>query len=100
MKLTWLSNCPWTPTGYGVQTALFTPRLQALGHEMAVISNWGHEGNPIMWNGVQVFGKSFHPWAQDVMHSHSLTWEADAMVSLMDTWVFEPNFLQGTKWIP
>jgi len=100
MKLTWLSNAPWTFTGYANQTALFTPRLQKAGHEMAVISFWGHEGTPINWNGVQVFGKSFHPYAQDIMHSHSMTWGADAMLSLMDAWVVDTNGLQGTKWIP
>jgi glycosyltransferase involved in cell wall biosynthesis len=100
MRLTWLSNAPWTNTGYANQTALFTPRLQKAGHEMAVIAFWGHEGTPIMWNGVQVFGKSFHPFGQDIMHNHSTTWRADALLSLMDAWVCEPDGLQGTKWIP
>lgn len=66
---------------------------------MAIISFWGHEGAPIMWNGVQVFGRSFHPYGQDIMHSHSLTWRADAMISLMDAWVVDTNGLMGTRWL-
>ena len=100
MRLSWLSNAPWSFTGYSNQTALFTPRLQRAGHDMAIIAFWGHDGTPINWNGVQVFGKSFHLYAQDVMHSHSVTWKADAMISLMDAWVVEPDGLQGTRWLP
>jgi len=100
MRFTWLANAPWTYTGYGTQTALFTPRLQALGHDIAVIANWGHEGAPINWGNVQVFGRSFHPFALDIMYGHSRTWKADALITLMDTWVFTPDDLKEIPWIP
>lgn len=51
------------------------------------------------WNGVQVFGNSFHPYCMDVMHGHSKSFQADAMLSLMDLQVFEPQMLMGLKWI-
>jgi FkbM family methyltransferase len=100
MRIAFMSNSPWTFTGYANQTALFVPRLQKAGHDMAIISVWGHEGTPIAWNGVQVFGKSVHPYAQDIMHSHAETWKADAMISLMDAWVVEPEGMMGTRWVP
>ena len=100
MRLTWLANAPWTNYGYGQQTALFTPRITQAGHPIAVIANHGHEGNAIMFNGVQVFGKSFHPWAMDILHSHSMTWKADALITMFDIQVMEPEALMGTKWIP
>jgi glycosyltransferase involved in cell wall biosynthesis len=100
MRLTWLSNSPWTPHGYGVQTGLFTTRLIKEGYPIAVISNYGHQGPPINWNGVQVFGNSFHPYCQDIMHSHSVTWKADALLTLLDVQVMELEGLQGTKWVP
>ena len=100
MRLTWLANAPWTPTGYGNQTALFPLRLQKAGHEMAIIAFWGYEGTPMNWKGVQIFGRSFHPFAMDIMHSHSVTWKADAMISLLDAWVVDVEGLQGTRWIP
>jgi len=99
MRLTWLSNSPWTPYGYGVQTGLFGTRLAKEGYPVGVISNYGHQGTPINWENLQVFGNSFHPYCMDIMHSHSKTFNADAMVSLMDLQVFEPEGLQGTKWI-
>lgn len=51
------------------------------------------------WKGVQVFGNSFHPWAMDVIHGHSKTFKADALLTLMDLQVFEPAALMGTKWV-
>lgn len=49
---------------------------------------------------MQVFGRSYHPYGLDIMHGHSMTFNADALITLMDVWVFEPQGLQGTKWIP
>lgn len=99
MRFTWLSNSPWTPTGYGQQTALFTKRITDAGHPVAVISNYGHQGSPINWNNVQVYGSSFHPYAMDIMTSHSKTFGADAMISLLDSQVMELDMLRGMKWV-
>lgn len=51
------------------------------------------------WQGVDIYGASFDPYCQDVMHSHSENYHADAMLSLMDLQVFNPQNLLGTKWI-
>ena len=101
MRLTWLSNSPWTPTGYGTQTGLFAPRLSRSGHPIAVISNYGHQGAPLDWNdNIRVFGNSFHPYCMDIIHQHSVTWQADALITLLDVQVMELGGLLGTKWIP
>lgn len=72
-----------------------------MGHDMAIISNWGHQGAPINWDaGVQVFGNSHHPFAMDVLYGHSRSWNADAIMTLMDTWVFDLNSVRDMKWIP
>jgi len=100
MRMTWLSNCPWTPYGYGVQTGLFTPRLVAAGHPVGVISTYGHQGSPLNWNGVQIYGSSHHPYAMDIMHGHSKTFGADALITLLDVQAMEVEGLQGTPWVP
>jgi len=51
------------------------------------------------WNGVQVFGSAHHPYCMDIMHGHSKNFNADAMLTMMDLQVFEPDKLLGTKWI-
>jgi glycosyltransferase involved in cell wall biosynthesis len=98
MRLSWLSNAPWSPTGYGQQTALFGERLVKAGHPLAVISNYGHQGTPMNWKGIQVFGNSFHPYCMDIMHMHSRNFKADIMFTLLDLQVMEVNALFGTKW--
>lgn len=100
MRLTLLANSPWTPTGYGQQTALLAPKLNEAGHPLAVISTYGHQGTPINWNGVQVFGSSYHPYALDVIYSHSRTFNADALITMIDLQVFDTSALMGMKWLP
>jgi glycosyltransferase involved in cell wall biosynthesis len=99
MRLTWLANSPWTPTGYGGQTALFGTRLTKAGHPIGVISNYGHAGEALNWNGLQVFGSSYHPFCMDIMHGHSRTFKADALLTMFDIQNMEPQMLLETKWI-
>ena len=87
-------------TGYGQQTALLAPKLNEAGHPLAVISTYGHQGTPINWNGVQVYGSSYHPYALDVIYSHSRTFNADALITMLDLQVFDPSALMGLKWLP
>lgn len=100
MRLGWLSNSPWTPYGYGVQTALFGKRLSASGHPVGVISTYGHAGEALSWNGITVFGSSFHPYALDIVYSHCKTFQADALVTLLDLQVFETMATGNLKWLP
>lgn len=99
MRLTWLSNAPWVSTGYGQQTALFGKRLVNEGHAIGVISTFGHSGEVLNWNGMQVFGNSFHPFGMDILYGHSRTFQADALLTLLDLQVMELDGLRGTKWI-
>lgn len=100
MRLTWLGNAPWTNYGYGQQAALFAPRLTEAGHPIGIIANYGHQGTPINYKNVQVFGPSFDLWGMDVIHGHSKTFQADALISMMDIQMFATENLLGTKWLP
>lgn len=101
MRFLWLSNSPWTPSGYGVQTKLNVPRINAAGHPTAVHAYHGHNGTPINWNGIQIYGNGYHPYGMDVMHAHARNFNADALISQMDIWPFEPDrMLRATPFIP
>lgn len=101
MRFTWLSNAPWAPTGYGIQTALFLPRFEQAGHQVACIAFYGHEGTPINWNGIQVYGRGFAPWGLDVWDAHTRHFGANLTISLTDAWVLDPAYLvSGVRWIP
>lgn len=102
MKISWLSNAPWSTVGYGNQTKIFTPRIKKLNHELAITAFYGHEGTPINWDGIPVYGKGFHAYGQDIMAAHATNFRADILISLMDAWVVQTNLLQGykDKWYP
>lgn len=102
MKILWHSNAPWSFTGYGNQTRVFAHRIKNLGHEIAVSAFYGHDGAPINWNGITVYGKGFHPYGNDIMAAHSANFKADALITLMDAWVIAPDALRGFKqhWFP
>jgi FkbM family methyltransferase len=100
MNISWLSNAPWSFTGYGNQTKLFIPRIKELGHEVAIQAFYGHDGSPINWQGIPIYGKGFHPYGQDIMAAHARNFKADILISLMDIWVMQPELLQNIKWVP
>lgn len=100
MRISWVSNSPWSRTGYGNQTMLFVPRLQKLGHEMAIIAFYGLEGGTLNWNGVPIYPRAYHPYGNDIMGPHSLHFKADIMISLIDAWVYEPGAFGPVRWVP
>lgn len=100
MRLMWHSNAPWSPTGYGVQTALVVPRLRdRLGHDVAISASWGLLGGVLSWDGISVYPAGFHPYGMDIWGGHAKEWKADAMLSLLDAWVCEPAALE-VPWMP
>jgi glycosyltransferase involved in cell wall biosynthesis len=101
MKIMWLSNAPWACTGYGNQTAMFTPRLQKIGHEMAITAFYGLEGRILNNNGIPVYPKGNLTYGNDVMDTHTRHFGAEVCISLIDAWVIDPRyFVSGVKWIP
>ncbi len=99
MRISWLSNSAWIPSGYGQQLKLVLPYLTNLGHEQSIQAYFGHQGSPINYNGVVVYGSVAHPFGQDVMAAHAKNFNADFILSNMDTWVIEPAMLFGQKWV-
>lgn len=102
MKITWASNAPWTPTGYGTQTAQMLPRLVADGHDVIVAANFGLEGTalPDPVTGVPVFPKGADAYGRDVLAR--IHGDRDWVITLYDVWVYS-GFLDGLRvasWTP
>lgn len=105
MKISWMSNSPWARTGYGCQTALFAPRIKALGYDLAVTAFYGLEGGVLTWGikdqSIPVYPRGYHPFGLDVMSAHAEHARADLLITLMDSWVIDTNMmLGGTRWVP
>ena len=77
---------PWAPSGYGEQAALFLPRLQQLGHDVAVAANYGLNGHWMGWNGITVY-PSDNDWGNNHVVTYAKDFEADLILCLHDAWV-------------
>ena len=100
LNIHFVSNAPFSSTGYGNQTALFTPRIKQLGHDVSITATYGLEGGVINWNGIPIFPRAYHAYAQDIAPAHAMTVGADVVITLLDAWVYEPSAFAGVRWCP
>jgi glycosyltransferase involved in cell wall biosynthesis len=106
-KLLWHSNAPWSPTGYGQQTGLFTPEL-AKHYDLAISSFYGLEGSPITWDGIPVFPGLGGQFGDEHLVQHAKRFfggdpRGGLVVTLMDVWVLNAGWLSQTNtacWVP
>lgn len=100
MKLLWMSNAPFTKTGYGAQTARFVPKLAGLGHQMGIFAFYGLEGGQLAWGNIPIYPKLYDPWGMDVVRGHAFHFRSDAVITLMDAWVVDLQVMDGLNWVP
>ncbi len=99
MRIFWVSNAPFSTTGYGVQTNLFLSKLQEMGHDLACLCYYGLEGGAINFNKIVCYPKAAHPYGMDILAAHAMNFKSDIIVSLMDAWVFDQRATGGLPWI-
>lgn len=105
LALSYVSNSPNSPTGYGVQSDLLISKLLKHGAQVAVQSNWGREGNigDVEINGKRVreYPKGHRLYSEDVIPIWHRHWTdehpglRDAIFTLYDVWVYNPLTFQG-----
>jgi glycosyltransferase involved in cell wall biosynthesis len=100
-----LSNSPWSPSGYGNQTAYLARNLPKLGHKVSVVAYHGLQGAPLDWGeGAVVYpGSTEDTYAQDILPGYYGHCGADLLITLMDAWVLDPGRLGGMNvahWLP
>lgn len=86
----WMSVCPWAPTGYGQQTAIWAPRIKAAGHDIAISCLHGLQYTTLDWEGVRCYPGD-HTGANKRMLKHHITREYSSaddvqVISLWDVW--------------
>lgn len=115
IKILWHSVAPWVGTGYGQQTATFTPRIAAQGHDVAILAYYGLNGSSLRWNGIKCYPSYEAPYGVDVIITHALDHfdvdgkpfpEAAAsgvILTLTDVWVLSAPLLPDmcvASWTP
>jgi hypothetical protein len=106
MRILWHSNAPFAPTGYGIQTALFTKML-AERHEVAISCNYGLESAPIVWENIPLLpglgGSHGNETIPGHVQSHIGNPRDGLLITLYDTPVFDPKLfakLNVACWTP
>lgn len=90
MRILWVGNAPWSPSGYGEQTALFAPRLRDLGHDVAIAANYGLQGMVQEWRGIPVYPAD-GDWNNRALGAYVEHHRADLVIVLHDAWPMRPD---------
>lgn len=103
MRILWASNAPYAPSGYGVQTKLVAPRIQGMGHEIAIACNWGLDSNVLTWPGrraeIPLYPSGVAPHSVDVIGPHAIHHNADVVITHYDAWVYHPELMGEHNWL-
>jgi glycosyltransferase involved in cell wall biosynthesis len=103
VRVLWHSTSPWSPSGYGQQTALWTRKLTEMGHEVMISSYWGLSGAPTQWNGITVMPGFGSHYCTTSLAQHAKMFNPDLVITLGDVWVLDANLLKGlpiAHWLP
>ena len=100
MKVLWISNAPWAPSGYGSQTRQVGLRIAAAGHDIEFVANDGTRGDQ-EWRGHLVRGSSGGDrYSRDGILDDYARSEADWVVSLYDNWVYTQGMRDPFESVP
>jgi glycosyltransferase involved in cell wall biosynthesis len=99
LRVLFCSDAPWATSGYSVETALAAVRLK--DHcDLALLATFGLHGGLQEWNGIPVFPGGADAFANDVIPKAARAWNADVIITLKDTLVFNPATFNGFRWMP
>lgn len=84
MKIVWQSNAPWNGSGYGVQSALFIPRIASLGHEITISAPYSFGGAILEWEGFKVLPSVRDVGGNDTIIPNHEFYQADLTITLCD----------------
>ena len=101
MRIMIWSNAPWALTGYGGQVRNLAPRLQEMGHTVAIIANYGLGGSSIEWHGITVYPMREVGQNADMLGHYAKHFAADVVLGLYDIWALPPDSRKrmGVPWI-
>jgi FkbM family methyltransferase len=116
VKILWHSVAPWVGTGYGMQTAQATPRIQAMGHDVAISAYYGLAGALQRWRGMTVYPTYAETYGKDTLVPNALhhfgakdgdkigeVARRGLVITLGDVWTFAIPLLSDLNvaaWVP
>ena len=111
--ISFATNSPTVPTGYGVQARLVLERMKRHGLDPAILSNYGLEGNRTVhktkFGDIPHYPRGYTLYSGDVLKTHHEQHLAgrdipNAILTLYDAWVYNEvpglDDLQFWSWTP
>ena len=116
MKILWHSVHPAVGSGYGTQTATFTPRINDMGHDLAISAYYGIQGFMSQWRGLRVYPAYGKAYGTDTVIPHAVDHfgggegasfrdvaNKGLIITLGDVWTFTQPLLTEMNvaaWVP
>ena len=112
MKILWHSTAPWSPSSYSILTARAVPSIVKAGHQVAIGTWYGLQGQPLPWTiqdkktgepiaRVDVFPAGDGPsFSQDVLVQLYNYIGAEAAIVVSDCWPFKPDITRQIVYCP
>ena len=97
------SCAPWSASGYGTQTGIWSRELVKAGHEVYVSNFWGLNGTVLEWNGIPVLPAFGGGYASPSLQEHARHIGPDLVITLGDVRVLDPAVLRElpvAHWLP
>src|SRR5690242_5509896 len=85
MRISWMSDSPAAPTGFGNVTRFVCPALARLGHEVSMLA-WGRSGRASRWRGCAIHPAGSEAVEAAVLSKQLRTLRPDVLVTLGDPW--------------
>ena len=110
--VTWYSNSPDAPTGYGGQTSNVVSRLKRDGLDVAISSNYGNDLQTVWDSGfgdVPIYPRGYETYSNDIAPVHHKRFsdlhpnQKSLFITLYDAWVFKGKVWDAFKiasWVP
>lgn len=99
MRILWASNYS-AQSSYAIQTKLLVPRIKALGHDVTIFELSNGTRSPYIANGIQVVSVLSDPLGNDIIQDYASRMRIDAVITLMDVWMFSPEIWCNVPWFP
>lgn len=108
LRVVWMSNAPWSPSGYGQQTWDIERQFVKsgwTGENFALINMFGQGGGTFVDQlGITNYPSVNHAFGSDALVQHSQRFRADVAFTLLDLWPQNPMDLQQVNriipWAP
>lgn len=99
MRILWASN--WSAqSAYALQSRLFVPRMMADGHNVTVFEISSSARSEYDMNGIRVVPTALDPMGNDIIEYHAAQTKADAVMTFVDIWRFNPPTWANVPFYP